>query len=254
MKLVVNVTHPLGLDRISKVSLRFTPRIRDLDWISLRDDAEGGDMVSGDGIYTVDLEPTQEMIRSTYHGLLVVEEIDGQWNLATIPLGPIASVGFRLGELGDDLRRAVSMGFDYQSDQTFPGFNMSFGSIQDADVISQIGESLMVLAEELQEEDVEMLIELASAVLDRARGMGVDTARHELFLKRAMEEFDLGNLVSAKEFTRYPLTLGELDDIRPVHVLLILFLTSVYAQSLRITQTSSIVFKETSSDPKVKDV
>ena len=36
------------------------------------------------GFFTLDLKPTQEMYKSTYHGPLVVGDIDGRWKLASV--------------------------------------------------------------------------------------------------------------------------------------------------------------------------
>jgi hypothetical protein len=102
---------------------------------------------------------------------------------------------------------------------------MIFGPVQDANELTKFGEFLMALAEDTQREDVELLIDLATAVVGKARGMGVDTARHEVFLARAKEEFTLGNLVSAKQFTTYPLSLSEeLDETGTITVLSIFLL------------------------------
>jgi hypothetical protein len=56
---------------------------------------------------------------------------------------------------------------------------------------------------------VSTLIQFASDLIDEARGMGIDTSRHEIFLSRAREEFDKGNYGPARQFINYPLGLRE---------------------------------------------
>jgi len=55
----------------------------------------------------------------------------------------------------------------------------------------------------------EALIRFADEVLEQARGVGIDTTRHEIFLQRAKEEFAKGHYGPAIQFTSYPLTLKE---------------------------------------------
>jgi hypothetical protein len=66
------------------------------------------------------------------------------------------------------------------------------------------------------------LISEADGVVETARNMGIDTSRHEIFLRRAHEEFDKGNYESARMFTEYPLRLREEVGEGAVIVLLLL--------------------------------
>jgi hypothetical protein len=230
MLLTANVTHSLGPGKISSVSLRFTPKFKGLDWLTMRDDGKCGDLVAGDGLFTYLLDPTSEMCPATYQGLIVVEDFDGHWNLATIPLGPIASVGYYLRELSIDVERAKSLGADTsQIDYVFPGLDITFGPVQNASSLKNMREQLMGIAERLEIEDVKLLIDLTEMVLNRAREMGIDTSRQEIFLTRAREEHEIGNYGPAKQFTAYPLKLseelGEGNTLQLTFILLIVLIS-----------------------------
>jgi hypothetical protein len=196
----------------------------------MRDDGKSGDLVAGDGLYTYLLSPTAEMCPATYQGLIVVEDIDGHWNLATIPLGPIASVGYYLRELSIDVDKAISLGADTSHiDYVFPGLDVTFGPVQNASSLEDMREQLMGIAERLEVDDVELLIDLTEMVLDRARRMGIDTSRQEIFLTRARVEYEIGNYGPAKQFTTYPLQLSEeLGEGNPLQlaIMLLIFMTT----------------------------
>jgi hypothetical protein len=68
----------------------------------------------------------------------------------------------------------------------------------------------------------EALIAQADEVVETARERGIDTSRHEIYLRRAHEEFDKGNYQSARSFTEFPLRLKvDVGEISLISILLV---------------------------------
>lgn len=58
----------------------------------------------------------------------------------------------------------------------------------------------------------EAYLAAAERAIARAKELGIDTSRHELFMARARELFQQGNYASAELMCEYPLTLTEQID------------------------------------------
>ena len=207
--LTANTTHPQGLERISEVALRFTPWV-DMDDLLILDDGSGVDLVKGDGCYSLLFKPT-ERVSSSYHGLLVVEDLDGHWNFTSLPLGMFVEIVGDLKETQSDLIEAQEIEIDVTSfASALAEIEAGLGSTWDETKLGEILTELGNLTKRLEVATVLRLIEMAAEVVDQAKEMGFETSRYEIFLMRAREEFEKGNYGPARKFTDYPLSLRKI--------------------------------------------
>jgi len=118
-------------------------------------------------------------------------------------------VGGRLDGLRARLDEATALGANVTGvSENYTRLERDFGRL-DSSSMDSLDERIRALSQELERVTVEFFIREAQTAVERAKGMGVDTSRHEIFLRRAREEFDKGNYGSAREFTKYPLSLRE---------------------------------------------
>ena len=161
-------------------------------------------------MFTLVYEPDPQTSLSVYRGVVVAEDVTGGWNLTLLPLGIISSIMSSLASIEESIGEAVELGADMSAIQVeLAAIGEEFMGTTDEDVLEDILRRLEEMEVRVEVLAVSTLIQFASDLIDEARGMGIDTSRHEIFLSRAREEFDKGNYGPARQFINYPLGLRE---------------------------------------------
>ncbi len=78
--------------------------------------------------------------------------------------------------------------------------------------VSSLLHTIWDTMESVEKARAEGYVTVAEAVVDRARNLGIDTSRHELFLNRAKQSLEQGYYESAVNMCAYPLRLEEMIE------------------------------------------
>jgi hypothetical protein len=142
---------------------------------------------------------------------------DGSLQNASVPIAMIwvawdgmtdaIQTGEELEWLENETLDAGSIGADI--DGILESISLLWDQMTQVRDFTPIENRIQQLKIELSRVIAEALIAEADEVVETARNLGIDTSRHEIFLRRAHEEFDKGNYEPARMFTEYPLRLKE---------------------------------------------
>jgi PelA/Pel-15E family pectate lyase len=198
-----------GANPISRVYMRLTPPTL-IEEFELLDDGMGDDVAARDSIYTLTFEPDREVALDVYEGRVVAEDAAGHWNMASLPVGSMAAASVALVDMEAGLSEAVELEADTGAiEARVESLMEALAKVGPDTDLASLLEELESLLVSLEDINVGRLIEIASGVLEAARGMGIDTSRHEIFLNRAVEQWEDGKYGSARQFLNYPLSLRE---------------------------------------------
>ncbi len=125
-------------------------------------------------------------------------------------LGRIKETGERLLELENDVGEALSLQVNVtRLLGNLTALRSDFAAGESNAQLDSVDARIETLMIGVRVEVVAALIAVAEDVISRAKALGIDTSRHEIFLRRAKEEFDKGNYASARYFTEYPIALAQ---------------------------------------------
>ncbi len=125
-------------------------------------------------------------------------------------LGRILESASKIGALVEGLTEAEDLGAEVADLWgNLARLREDFSGAEQAHVLDSIDAEVGELSFEVQIRVARSLIEQAEDVVAKAKMMGIDTSRAEIFLGRAKEEFEKGNYGPARRFTEYPLRLRE---------------------------------------------
>jgi len=123
-------------------------------------------------------------------------------------LGTIVKVGEYLRKLETDFLEAKGIGADViELEANLSSVQADFRSAETEPLLNAVSARIGNLSVAVQRAVAEALIEQATEMIAAAKGLGINTSRHEIFLQRATEEFLKGNYGPARLFTNYPLSL-----------------------------------------------
>jgi PelA/Pel-15E family pectate lyase len=214
-----------GPDGIEEVTMRLTPPTS-TEVHAFVDDGTSGDREADDGIYTLVYPTDQQTSLPVYWGMVVAEDGEGEWNLTLLPLGLISRIASGLAGIRSAIEEAAGLGVDLSSlSGELAMLEGGFGQTTDYEGLEAILGSVEELETLVQIRTVAGLIEIVSDLIDSAKNMGIDTSRHEIYLRRAREEFEKGNYGPARQFTNYPLRLRE--EVSEPLLVLVLSLSAV---------------------------
>ena len=235
LRIRVNISRS-NSSRIRRVLLRWTPP-NDLTETELFDDGQGPDTAPDNGEYACVVNSSHNEWRQIFQGVLVAEDQNGHWNLSVLPLGMCDAIRDLYGQVNGSLQEARGLGVDTgQLYHRLIGLYLSMqnvGSDQDAEGIYA---ELRNMSQAVDRLVLTGLIDKARGLVDEAKRRGIDVCRDELFLQIAVQKFEAGNYVSARQFLSLPLKLEEqLDEGRFLALVAILSL----ALGLSFTKATS---------------
>lgn len=125
-------------------------------------------------------------------------------------LGRMMDTGKLLQHLSSEMAEAEELGADLSDlKPNLSRLQADFTVAEYTTELEIIDMEIENLTIPVQKAIAETLINQADEVIREAKNMGIDTSRHEIFLRRAYEEFEKGNYGPARQFTNYPLGLRE---------------------------------------------
>jgi hypothetical protein len=143
---------------------------------------------------------------SLYNASIPVGLLYRAWEM----LGRIEQTGLKLRNLVDGIEEAEELGVPLGELRTnLTSIQSLYSRTEKESVLYEIDMQIGNVSMVLEKLVAETLILRADEVVSLAKKAGIDTKRHEIFLRRAHEEFDKGNYGPAREFTKYPLRLLE---------------------------------------------
>ncbi len=205
----LEVNHPAGKE-ISGVIFRLNPRIEGGLKMEMRDDGTGPDRFSGDGRYSLLLNVSQAMADDVFQGYLLAIDKFGEWNLTKAPVGTLAEIMLTLDQVQEKLEEARGLNLSVGNwTENARDLEAQLGVHIDGETLAHQLEQAENIAFQIERDIVSKLIDSAAEAIEMAKDKGIDTSRHEIFLERAREFFDEGQLGPARKFTEYPLRLRE---------------------------------------------
>jgi hypothetical protein len=125
-------------------------------------------------------------------------------------LGRMMETGDRLQGLLDEFGEAESLGLDVSRfSGNLTSLRADYSAAETGATLDGVDMRISGVSGELGKPVAERLIEMAREVIGQAEEMGIDTSRHQIFLDKAVVEFEKGNYAPAKLWAEYPLRLRE---------------------------------------------